>query len=129
MAAAAGEIAVLFFTVVLITGSVYAKVIWGAWWVWELRLTLTLLLWFLGVGYLVMRGAIEDPLMRARFCAVLGIMQVAADSVRASERVLRAGPHASDAGRAQAGSAVAAGGDADHVRARDRRVPAACRPR
>lgn len=76
MAAAAGEIAVLFFSVVLITGSVYAKVIWGAWWVWELRLTLTLLLWFLGVGYLVMRGAIEDPLMRARFCAVLGIMQV-----------------------------------------------------
>jgi heme exporter protein C len=76
MAAAAGEIAVLFFTVVLITGSVYAKVIWGAWWVWELRLTLTLLLWFLGIGYLVMRGAIEDPLMRARFCAVLGIMQV-----------------------------------------------------
>jgi heme exporter protein C len=76
MAAAAGEVAVVFFSVVLITGSIYAKVIWGAWWVWELRLTLTLLLWFLGVGYLVMRGAIEDPLMRARFCAVLGIMQV-----------------------------------------------------
>ena len=76
MAAAAGEIAVLFFTVVLITGYIYAKVIWGAWWVWELRLTLTLLLWFLGVGYLVMRGAIEDPMMRARFCAVLGILQV-----------------------------------------------------
>jgi heme exporter protein C len=76
LAAAAGEVAVLFFAVVLITGSIYAKVIWGAWWVWELRLTLTLLLWFLGVGYLVMRGAIEDPLMRARFCAVLAVMQV-----------------------------------------------------
>lgn len=76
LAAAAGEIAVLFFTVVLITGSIYAKVIWGAWWVWELRLTLTLLLWFLGVGYLVMRQAIEDPLMRARFCAVFGVLQV-----------------------------------------------------
>jgi heme exporter protein C len=76
MAAAAAEIAVLFFAIVLITGSIYAKVIWGAWWVWELRLTLTLLLWFLGVGYLVMRGAIDDPLMRARFCAVLAVMQV-----------------------------------------------------
>lgn len=76
MAAAAAHVAVLFFAIVLITGSVYAKVIWGAWWVWELRLTLTLLLWFLGVGYLVMRGAIEDPLMRARFCAVLAVMQV-----------------------------------------------------
>jgi heme exporter protein C len=75
MAAAAGEVAVLFFSVVLITGSIYAKVIWGAWWVWEVRLTLTLLLWFLGVGYLVMRQAIEDPMMRARFCAVLGILQ------------------------------------------------------
>jgi heme exporter protein C len=76
MAAASAEIAVLFFAIVLITGSIYAKVIWGAWWVWELRLTLTLLLWFLGVGYLVMRGAIEDPLMRARFSAVLAVMQV-----------------------------------------------------
>jgi heme exporter protein C len=76
MAAAAGEVAVVFFAIVLITGSIYAKVIWGAWWVWELRLTLTLLLWFLGVGYLVMRGAIEDPLMRARFCAVLAVMQI-----------------------------------------------------
>jgi heme exporter protein C len=76
MAAAAAEVAVLFFAIVLITGSIYARVIWGAWWVWELRLTLTLLLWFLGVGYLVMRGAIEDPMMRARFCAVLAVLQV-----------------------------------------------------
>jgi heme exporter protein C len=75
MAAAAGEVAVLFFTVVLVAGSLWGKVIWGAWWVWELRITLTLLLWFLGLGYLIMRGAIEDPLMRARFCAVLGILQ------------------------------------------------------
>jgi heme exporter protein C len=75
MAAAAGEVAVLFFTVVLIAGSLWGKVIWGAWWVWELRITLTLLLWFLGMGYLIMRGAIEDPLMRARFSAVLGVLQ------------------------------------------------------
>jgi heme exporter protein C len=76
LAAAGGEVAVLFFTVLLIVGSIYAKVIWGAWWVWELRLTLTLLLWFLGVGYLVMRQALEDPMMRARFCAVLAVLQV-----------------------------------------------------
>jgi heme exporter protein C len=75
MAAAAGEVAVLFFTVVLIAGSLWGKVIWGAWWVWELRITLTLLLWFLGIGYLIMRGAIEDPMMRARFSAVLGVLQ------------------------------------------------------
>jgi heme exporter protein C len=75
LAAAACEVALLFFTVVLITGPLWARPIWGAWWSWELRLTLTLLLWFLAIGYLVMRGAIEDPSMRARYSAVLGLMQ------------------------------------------------------
>jgi heme exporter protein C len=75
MAAAAAEVSLLCYSLVLVAGSIYAKVIWGAWWVWELRLTLTLLLWFLVVGYLVMRQAIEDPAMRARFCAVLAILQ------------------------------------------------------
>jgi heme exporter protein C len=75
LAAAACEIALLFFTVVLITGPLWAKPIWGAWWSWELRTTLTLLLWFLGIGYLILRGAIEDQAMRARYSAVLGLMQ------------------------------------------------------
>ena len=75
MAAAACEVAIVFFTVVLITGPIWARHQWGAWWSWELRLTLTLLLWFLGVGYLIMRGAIEDPMMRSRFSAVLGVLQ------------------------------------------------------
>jgi heme exporter protein C len=75
MAAAACEVALLFFTVVLITGPLWARPIWGAWWSWELRTTLTLLLWFLGIGYLILRGAIDDPAMRARYSAVLGLMQ------------------------------------------------------
>jgi heme exporter protein C len=75
MAAAAAEVSLVCYTLVLVAGSIYAKVIWGAWWVWELRLTLTLLLWFLVLGYLVMRQAIEEPAMRARFCAVLAILQ------------------------------------------------------
>jgi heme exporter protein C len=75
MAASAAEVSLVCYTLVLVAGSIYAKVIWGAWWVWELRLTLTLLLWFLVLGYLVMRQAIEDPAMRARFCAVLAILQ------------------------------------------------------
>jgi heme exporter protein C len=75
LAASACEIALLFFTVVLITGPLWARPIWGAWWSWELRTTLTLLLWFLAVGYMIMRGAIEDPAMRARYAAVLGLMQ------------------------------------------------------
>ena len=75
MAASAAEVSLVCYTLVLVAGSIYAKVIWGAWWVWELRLTLTLLLWFLVLGYLVMRQAIEDSMMRARFCAVLAILQ------------------------------------------------------
>jgi heme exporter protein C len=75
LAASACEVAILFFTVVLITGPLWARPIWGAWWSWELRTTLTLLLWFLGIGYLIMRGAIEDRAMRARYSAVLGLMQ------------------------------------------------------
>lgn len=75
LAAAACEVALLFFTVVLITGPLWARPIWGAWWSWELRLTLTLLLWFLAIGYLIMRGAIEDSSMRARYSAVFALMQ------------------------------------------------------
>jgi len=75
LAASAAEVSLVCYSLVLVAGSIYAKVIWGAWWVWELRLTLTLLLWFLVLGYLVMRQAIEDPAMRARFCAVLAILQ------------------------------------------------------
>lgn len=75
LAASACEIALLFFTVVLITGPLWARPIWGAWWSWELRTTMTLLLWFLAIGYMIMRGAIEDPAMRARYAAVLGLMQ------------------------------------------------------
>ena len=75
LAAAACEVALLFFTVVLITGPLWARPIWGAWWSWELRTTLTLLLWFLAVGYLIMRGAIVDRAMRARYSAVLGVLQ------------------------------------------------------
>lgn len=75
LAASACEVALLFFTVVLISGPLWARPIWGAWWSWELRTTLTLLLWFLSIGYLIMRGAIEDPAMRARYSAVLGLMQ------------------------------------------------------
>lgn len=73
-AAASAEVGVMFTTVVLGTGPLWGKPIWGAWWTWDARLTLTLFLWFVGIGYIILRGAVEEPLMRARFSAVLGIM-------------------------------------------------------
>ncbi|HEX6789747.1 MAG TPA: cytochrome c biogenesis protein CcsA, partial [Candidatus Krumholzibacteria bacterium] len=73
-AVAGAEVGVLFTTLVLITGPIWAKPVWGIWWTWDARLTLTLFLWFIYVAYLVMRGAIEDHDMRARYSAVLGIL-------------------------------------------------------
>lgn len=72
---AAAEVGLLFLTVGLSTGMFWGRVIWGAWWVWwDMRLTLTLFLWFVVAAYLVLRGAIEDPSMRARYCAVVAIL-------------------------------------------------------
>jgi len=74
IAEASAEVGVVFMTVVLTTGPLWGKPIWGTWWTWDARLTLTLFLWFMYVGYLVLRGAIEDAQMRARYSAVLGIL-------------------------------------------------------
>jgi len=68
------EVGVVYTTVVLVTGPLWGKPIWGTWWTWDARITLTLLLWFVYVGYLILRGAIEDPGLRARYSAVLGIL-------------------------------------------------------
>jgi heme exporter protein C len=73
-AACAAEVGVVYMTVVLITGPLWGKPIWGTYWTWDARLTLTLFLWFVFVGYLIMRSAIDDPAMRARYSAVLGLL-------------------------------------------------------
>ncbi|MEO6210125.1 MAG: cytochrome c biogenesis protein CcsA [Gemmatimonadaceae bacterium] len=73
-AESSAEVGVIFTTVVLITGPMWARPVWGTWWTWDARLTLTLFLWFIYVGYLVLRGAIDDRALRARYAAVLGIL-------------------------------------------------------
>jgi heme exporter protein C len=74
VAEASAEVGLLFTTVVLTTGPIWGKPIWGTWWTWDARLTLTLFLWFIYAGYLVLRGAVTEPDMRARYSAVLGIL-------------------------------------------------------
>ena len=72
---ASAEVGLVFLTMVLITGPLWAHRIWGAWWVWwDLRLTLTLFLWFVVAAYLVMRGGIDDAAVRARYSAVLALL-------------------------------------------------------
>ena len=60
-AAASAEVGVAFSAVMLTTGPIWAKPIWGTWWTWDARLTLTLFLFFLFVGYLALRAAVHDP--------------------------------------------------------------------
>ncbi len=74
IAESSAEVGVVFTTVVLISGPLWGKPVWGTWWTWDARLTLTLFLWFIYVGYLVLRGAIDDRTMRARYSAVLGAL-------------------------------------------------------
>jgi heme exporter protein C len=74
VAEASAEVGLLFTTVVLITGPIWAKPIWGTWWTWDARLTLTLFTWLIVLGYLTLRNAIEDRAQRARYSAVLGIL-------------------------------------------------------
>ena len=71
---ASAEIGVVFCSLVLITGPIWAKPIWGTWWVWDARLTSTLILWLIYVAYLMLRSQTEVGSMRARYAAVLGIV-------------------------------------------------------
>lgn len=73
-ASSSAEVGVVFSIVMLTTGPLWAKPIWGAWWQWDARLTLTLFLFFLFVGYLSLRSALSDPGERARFSAVVAIL-------------------------------------------------------
>jgi heme exporter protein C len=75
-AAAAAEVGVLFCTLVLLTGPVWAKGTWGRWWTWDLRLTLTLLLYLIYVSYLLLRSFTEGSERAARFSAVYAVVGV-----------------------------------------------------
>jgi heme exporter protein C len=73
-AESSAEVGLVFGVIVLTTGPIWGKPIWGTWWTWDARLTLTLFLFFLFVGYMALRSAISDPSERARFSAVVGIL-------------------------------------------------------
>jgi len=73
VAAAATEVGLVFATVNLVTGSIWARIIWGIWWTWDARLTSMFVCWLLYAGYLMLRRAIDEPGQRARLSAVLSI--------------------------------------------------------
>ena len=73
-AVSAAEVGVLFTTLVLITGPLWARPVWNAWWKWDdPRLTATLILWLVYIAYLILRASIEGQRGR-RIAAVFGII-------------------------------------------------------
>ncbi len=74
LAGAAAEIGVLFSTLALITGSLWARPAWNVWWTWDPRLTTTLIMWFVYMGYIVLRSSPLPRVKRRTLCAVLGIV-------------------------------------------------------
>jgi heme exporter protein C len=74
LALSAAEVGVVFCTLVLVTGPIWAKGTWGRWWSWDPRLSVTLLLWFIYLAYILLRSFTEGSERTARFAAVYGIV-------------------------------------------------------
>jgi len=68
------EISLVYTTITLVTGSLWARPVWNTWWTWDPRLTTTLILWFLLIGLLLLRGTVTGAERRARFSAVFAIV-------------------------------------------------------
>ena len=74
LAIAGAEVGGLFCALNIATGPIWAKATWGHWWVWDPRLTVTLLLWFIYLAYLLLRSFTEGSERTARFAAVYGLV-------------------------------------------------------
>lgn len=70
----AAEVGVVFVTLALVTGVIWARPVWGVWWTWEPRLTTTLILWLIYVAYLMIRHYAPTPQQGRAWSAVVGII-------------------------------------------------------
>jgi heme exporter protein C len=76
LAGSSAELGVVFTGLALATGSIWGKPVWGVWWTWDARLVLTAAMFFIYLGYLALRRAIDDPVRRAGRSAIFGIVAV-----------------------------------------------------
>ena len=74
LAAASAEVGVLFTALAIVLGALWGKPVWGTWWTWDPRLTTTAVLFLIYVGYLALRRITDNPVRRARWSAVIGIV-------------------------------------------------------
>jgi len=73
LALSGAEVGVVFCTLILVSGPIWAKPAWGVWWVWDLRLTSTLVLWFIYVAYLFLRAFAAGNDSARTFASIYGI--------------------------------------------------------
>lgn len=76
LARAAAEVGTVFLTLALVLGSIWGKTTWGTWWTWDPKLTAVLILWFMYVGYIMLRSYMGRTHASARNGAVLAIVGV-----------------------------------------------------
>ena len=74
VALASAEFGVIMTALTIIAGSMWGYKAWGAWWVWDARLTLTLIMFLVYIGYLMLRAYVGSDERRARYAAVVGIV-------------------------------------------------------
>jgi heme exporter protein C len=74
IALSAAEVGIVFWTATLIAGPLWAKLAWGAWWVWDARLSFSLLLWLIWIGYFILRQGTDNPERGKRLAAVLALV-------------------------------------------------------
>lgn len=74
LAYATAEIGVVFATLIIVTGAVWAKPVWGVWWTWDAKLTTTLVLWFIYVGYLMVRAYGPSGNQGKRYASVIALI-------------------------------------------------------
>ncbi len=74
VANAAAEVGVVFVTLAVLSGAIWARPVWGVWWTWEPRLTTTLILWLIYVAYLMLRAYVPNRRQGAVYAAALGIV-------------------------------------------------------
>ena len=74
VAYSAAELGVIFATLILVTGAILAKPVWGVWWQWDPKLTTTLILWFIYVGYLMVRSYAPHGPRGRRYASVVALI-------------------------------------------------------
>lgn len=95
LAHSSAQAGIVFTTLALITGSIWAKPIWGVWWTWEARLTATLILWFIYLAYFVVRSFATEESRGATFAAIVGVVGLVDIPIIALATTLWRGMHPS----------------------------------